>query len=46
MTNLGFDLVLTWLGLGLGGFGNKFLGTELDNFFFFKCYIEDGVFGE
>ena len=27
------DLIGTWLGLGLGGFGTKGLGTGLDN----KC---------
>ena len=26
------DLIRTWLGLGLGGFGTKGLGTGLDNF--------------
>ena len=25
------DLIGTWLGLGLGGFGTKVLGTGLDN---------------
>ena len=27
------DLIGTWLGLGLGGFGTKGLGTGLDNYF-------------
>ena len=26
-----FELIRTWLGLGLGGFGSKGLGPELDN---------------
>ena len=26
-----FELILTWLGLGLGGFGTKGLGPGLDN---------------
>ena len=30
-TNLGFELGLTGLGLGLGGFGTKGLGPGLDN---------------
>ena len=29
--NWGLDLIGTWLGLGLGGFGTKGLGTGLDN---------------
>ena len=32
-TNWGFELGWTGLGLGLGGFGAKGLGTGLDNIF-------------
>ena len=32
-TNLGFELGLTGLGLGLGGFGAKGLGPGLDNIY-------------
>ena len=28
---MGGDLIGTWLGLGLGGFGTKGFGTGLDN---------------
>ena len=30
-TNLGFEIIGTWLGLGLGGLGTKGLGPGLDN---------------
>ena len=32
------DLIGTWLGLGLGGFGTKGLGTGLDNKLIFIFY--------
>ena len=36
------DLIGTWMGLGLGGFGTKGLGTGLDNMIVF----DPGITGE